>query len=161
MAVFLIRSVRSNRITKQPIYFAAPLDHRIKKLTCWPMTHQLLATHLTHDSLSTLILGFCGRRYQPTTVNLMRTHTKAFTPTLTLSANLFTVTQTSTFILTVPVTSTGAVLCTFPRTPNLYSPTKHCRNGVCQNSGCRTSHLHPLFLSFCVVSSHMIIIPLS
>jgi hypothetical protein len=32
MAVFLIQSDRSDRITKQSINFAAPLDYRIKKL---------------------------------------------------------------------------------------------------------------------------------
>jgi hypothetical protein len=32
MAVFVIRSDRSDRITKQPISFAAPLDHRITQL---------------------------------------------------------------------------------------------------------------------------------
>jgi hypothetical protein len=39
MAVFLTQSDGSDRITKQPISFAAPLDHRIKKLIGHGSTH--------------------------------------------------------------------------------------------------------------------------
>jgi hypothetical protein len=68
--VFNAVRYRSDRITKQPISFAAPLIVSQERKVDPYVIHQLSATHLTHDPLSTMMCTACGAHVTQSIVRL-------------------------------------------------------------------------------------------